>query len=388
MRRFILIALVVVMFAGLLGSPARAAACTNDNFADALEVAGLDHGDSCDSTAATTESPAGEPGPSCAAGKGFGKTLWWKYTPSVATQSHVKINTYDSSYNTLIALWEQTGSGFGGLVERACNDQLAIHKTSRVTQALTLGKTYYIQAGGVNNAGGTLNLRVKPRIWKVGVVRGDDWYFNNTFDAFAEYHIVYGASSDAKLVGGWGGHGVDTPWVRRGNLWIANDWFDSGFAKQFGFGKASDFPMLGDWNGDEIFTPAVRRNNTWYFNNGHDGLHDFSTLYGKSTDFPLVGDWNGDGIWTPGVRRGNVYYLNNGFDATHDIPAFAFGKSTDFPVFGDWDADGKMTPGLVRGNVWYLSNGFNGVQNVGTFAFGQASDRKVVGDWNGIVEIE
>lgn len=392
MRRTLLIAVSIATLAGVTGFPAQAqvAACTNDNFADATSIAALDHADACDSSAATTESPSGEPGPSCAAGKGFGRTTWWKYTPDGSAQKplHIKVNTYASNYNTLIALWKQTGSDFAGLHEVACNDQLAVHKTSRVTQALEAGATYYIQAGGVNNAGGTLNLRVKPRIWQVGVVRGDDWYFNAGHDPYAEYHIVYGSSTDTFLVGGWGGHGVDTPLVRRGNLFILNDWFDSGFAKQFGFGKSTDKPLMGDWNGDEVLTPVVRRGQIWYFNNGLDNVHDFSISYGSPTDVPLVGDWNGDGIWTPGVRRGNVYYLNNGFDGVHDIPAFAWGKSTDLALAGDWDADGRMTPGLVRGNLWFMSNGFTGVQDVPAFAYGQAGDKKVVGDWNGIVEVD
>jgi hypothetical protein len=385
------IVLAAVTTLTLFAGPADAAACINDDFADAIDIINLDHGDDCDTTAATTESSPAEPGPSCAAGKGFTKTTWWKYTPSVAEKSHIKVNTYFSSFNTIVALYKQTGSGFGGLVELACNDNVALNKNSRITQALELGETYYIQVGGAgtNNAG-TLKFRVKPRTWKIAVTRGDDWYFNNGFDGLAEFHIVFGQSADQKLVGGvgigGGGHGVDTPWVRRGNLWIVNDWFDGTFVKQFHYGASTDRALLGDWNGDEIFSPVVRRGNTWFFNNGHDGVHDFAIAYGNATDTPLVGDWNGDGIWTPGVRRGNVWYLNNGFDGTHDIMAFGYGNSTDVPVVGDWDADGKMTPGVVRGNVWFLSNGFTGTQNIGTFAYGQASDRKLVGDWNGVVE--
>ncbi|HJR19400.1 MAG TPA: hypothetical protein VJ922_06750 [Actinomycetota bacterium] len=386
MKRAILIAVTATLFAGLFSLPAHAAACTNDNFADATLINTLDHSDQCDSSAATTET--GEPMTSCAVGKNVGKTTWWKYTPdgSSARPLHIKVNTYASPFNTLIALWRQDGSGFAGLTPVACNDQLGIHKTSRVTQALTIGKTYYIQAGGVSQAGGTLNLRVKPRIWHVGVVRGDDWYVNRGHDGLAEYHFVYGKSTDQFLAGDIIGHGVHTPWVRRGNLFILNDWFDSGFVKQFSYGNSTDKALVGDWNGDEVMTPVVRRGGTWYFNNGYDGSHELSIAYGNSSDVPLVGDWNGDGIWTPGVRRGNIFYLNNGFDGAHDIAAFAYGMTSDVVVVGDWNADGKMTPGVVRGSGWYLSNGFTGVQDIPSFAYGNSTDKKIVGDWNGIVE--
>jgi len=393
MRRGVLIVLVVAVFAGVFGFPAQAQvpACTNDLFDDAIEVTALDYSSpDCDtSTAGTAGEPAAQ---GCEVGTGLAKTVWWKYTPTVATQTHVKINTYLSSFNTVVALYEDTGSG---LTLLACNNNVTATNTrSRVVQALQLNHTYYVRVGGVTvgggTGGGTLKFRLKKRLWKPGVVRGNDWYFNNAFDGTTDFVIEFGQSTDRKLVGAWapagdGSDGIDTPWVRRGNLWITNDWFDSTFATQFHYGASTDFPLLGDWNRDEILSPGVRRSNIWYLNNGQDGIHDISVLYGRSTDYPLVGDWDGDGIWTPGVRRGNVFYLNNNFDAVHDI-AFAFGRSTDFPVVGDWNGDGKMTIGLVRGRDWFLSDGFDGVQTVPTFGWGFASDFKIVGDWNGIVE--
>ncbi len=394
MRRGVLI-LAVSIFGSLISGPTAQAGgmcdnAENDTFANAIEIVLLDHGDTCDNSLADPGAP-GEPTPTCAVGKAPGRTLWWKYKPTVSTQSHIKVNTYESvtgtgtPLNTIVSLWK--GTDVSNIVEIACNDNVAANKGSRITQALDLNQQYYVQVATVSGATGTVRFRMKPRTWLPGVVRGDDWYFNNAFDGTADFQIVYGQASDNKLAGNWAGHGVHTPWVHRGNLWLANDWFDSGFAEQFTYGLANDFPLIGDWNGtDETLTAGINRGNLFHLNNGFDGTADISVAFGSASDYPLVGDWDGNGTWTPGVRRGNVWYLSNDFNGGSVVTPFPYGSASDFPVVGDWNADGKMTPGVVRANQWYLNNGFDGVADIPGFAYGSSTDRKIVGDWDGVVE--
>lgn len=382
MKRALPLTLIMAALGAFAAVPTHATT-GNDDLATAIDINQLDYSATVATTGFGTE--PGEDPLNCHP-TGVGSTAWWTFTP--AETVHVKANTYDTNYNTVMALYEAVGgTDFSNLVQIACNDQVATMKTSRITQILKGGHTYYFQVGGVAGATGTLHFRLKVRKWKVGITRGDDWYLNDLYDGSADVVFEYGNSSDAKLAGNWGGHGVDTPWVRRGNLWILNDWFDSGFAKQFGFGLSTDDPLVGDWNGtDEVLTPAVHRGIKWYFSNGLSGITDFTASYGNATDYPLVGDWDGDGDWTPGVRRGNTWYLSNDFDGDHDITAFGYGNASDWPVVGDWDGDGDMTPGVVRAGVWYLNNDFNTGHDIPAFAYGLKTDEPIVGDWNGIVE--
>ncbi|MGH2784503.1 MAG: hypothetical protein ACRDJ1_04540 [Actinomycetota bacterium] len=381
MRRGVLIILSLAVLGTLISGPAQAVP-GNDNFANATNVPVLDYATTIGAEGATTE--PGELPFSCHP-TGVGQTVWWKFTPGAKV--HVKANTYESSYDTVLDLYHADGPNLADLEEIACNDNVAAQKTSRVTQILEAGQTYYFRIGSKTATPVTLKFRLKVRKWKVGITRGNDWFLNDLFDGTADSVFEYGAASDFKLAGNWGGHGADTPWLRRGSLWLANDWFDATFAKQFNYGASSDWALLGDWDGqDEVLSPGVRRGNVWYLNNGTDGAADIVFAYGSSTDWPLVGDWDGDGDYTPGIRRGNVWYLNNNFDSTHDIAVFAYGSSTDWPVVGDWNGDGKMTPGIVRKGVWYLSNDFDADHDIPAFGYGSATDRPIVGDWDGIVE--
>jgi hypothetical protein len=380
MRRGVLIILAVTVLGTLVGAPAQAVP-SNDDFGDATTIVNLDHADTLGAEGATTE--PGEPAPSCQP-NGVGQTVWWKFTP--AQKVSIKANTYQSSYDTVLALYHQGGSSLASLEPLACSDNVGPQKTSRVTHILSGGETYYFQVGSKSVTPVTLKFRVKVRKWKVGITRGNDWFLNDLFDGTADSVFEYGVSTDKKLAGAWAGNGVDTPWLRRGSLWLLNDWFDASFAKQFNYGASTDFPLAGDWNGDGIITPGVRRGNVYYLNNSFDGIADVVFAYGSSTDHPMAADWDGDGDWTIGIRRGNVWYVNNDLDSTHNVAPFAYGSSSDYPVVGDWDGDGDMTPGVVRSAVWYLNNDFNPTHDVPAFAYGSKSDRPIVGDWNGIVE--
>jgi hypothetical protein len=95
----------------------------------------------------------------CAAS--FDHTVWYSYKTGTAGTT-VRVTTANSGFDTVLAVYKKTGSGFGGLVLAACNDdaQGASNVTSVVQFKPAAGATYLIQAGGFGSAKGTLKLHV------------------------------------------------------------------------------------------------------------------------------------------------------------------------------------------------------------------------------------
>jgi PKD domain len=147
------IAVLILTVAGLgLGLPgtALAASPTNDDFANATIISSLPFSDVADITTATTE--AGEPTGGC--GLVPAQTVWYSITP--ASNIAVQIDTAGSTFfDSLFFLYQQEGTGLGGLVSSTCPGQSG-------TFHLQAGTTYYIQAGSAGfSAGGTLHLNVR-----------------------------------------------------------------------------------------------------------------------------------------------------------------------------------------------------------------------------------
>jgi hypothetical protein len=200
-----------------------------------------------------------------------------------------------------------------------------------------------------------------------GLVRGNVWYVNDSFDSTAEHVLAYGKVGDSFVAGDWNGDGTATPGVVRGNNWYLNDGFDAGAEHVVSYGSLGDKPLVGDWNGDGTATPGVVRGNTWYLNDGFDASPEHVFQYGKATDTFVVGDWDGNGTYTPGVVRGNIWYLNDGFDP-YPEHVIAFGKSTDTYVVGDWNGDGVTTPGVIRSSDWFLRDGNGDAAGVSAYS--------------------
>ena len=81
-------------------------------------------------------------------------TVWYAFTPP--TPGEIVIDTQGSDFNTALAVY--TGDDIYGLTNLACND--GVEDAAVVTLQVTGGQTYYIQAGGVNGATGSLALNV------------------------------------------------------------------------------------------------------------------------------------------------------------------------------------------------------------------------------------
>jgi hypothetical protein len=111
-----------------------------------------------DTTAATTE--AGEPGFSC--GYSVGKTVWYKF--SVATTKQIVLTTAGSNFDTVMAVYEDTGGMT--LVEQLCNDDYYNrHLQSRITFEANANTTYYVGVGGYSGDYGLLNLHMAIPDW-------------------------------------------------------------------------------------------------------------------------------------------------------------------------------------------------------------------------------
>jgi hypothetical protein len=119
----------------------------NDNFAAGTAVGALPANFTASTTSATLET--GEPAPGC--GSGFGKSVWYVFTPAATTQ--VTVSTAGSNFDTILGVW--TGGSLGGLTAVTCNDDFT-GTTSQVSFSATAGTTYRIQVGGFGGAGGSL----------------------------------------------------------------------------------------------------------------------------------------------------------------------------------------------------------------------------------------
>ncbi len=94
----------------------------------------------------------------CAGGGKKSNTVWFKYTPTVATAFYV--DTGSSDYDTVLAIWTGTE---GALTNIACNDDYN-GTQSQVLINGAAGVTYYIEAASFNpDTAGWLDLRVSMR---------------------------------------------------------------------------------------------------------------------------------------------------------------------------------------------------------------------------------
>ena len=128
------------------------AAPTNDNFASARALSGVDANRTGDTNVAATLE-AGETVP--IAGTPGGASVWYAWTaPSAGV---VRIDTQTSDFDTLLGVY--TGSSVSTLTDVASNDDWA-DSTSRVRFAVTSGTTYRIKVDGAFGETGTINLHL------------------------------------------------------------------------------------------------------------------------------------------------------------------------------------------------------------------------------------
>ena len=132
--------------------PVFAAAPANDNFdfATVIDPSALPYSDSVDNTEATTEPDEPQ---YCYYSP---QTVWYSFTPSAS--GVFRADMAASSFgDTILNVYQATGSGFGGLSFLQC----AAFGGS-ITFSAQAGTTYYIQAGNIYyGSGGNLHLNLQ-----------------------------------------------------------------------------------------------------------------------------------------------------------------------------------------------------------------------------------
>ena len=141
----------------------------NDNIATPVNISTTPF--SFDEDTRATTNDANDPLISCGGNiQGHG-TVWYKFKP--ATYGIVSLDTADSSFDTLLAVWKGTP---GALTNVACDDNSDGGGLSSLSFEADLNTTYYIEA-----AGKTGNWRPEP-------ASGHDRLLPAHFESVAEWH--------------------------------------------------------------------------------------------------------------------------------------------------------------------------------------------------------
>lgn len=147
MRRHnrLVLTLTAAVLAGLaLAAPCRSWAQANDNFANATVIYGLSLSEDVDLSPTTSEPDEPQ---ACYYSS---QTVWYTFTAAANT-----VVTADTGgdYYAALAIYQATGSGFGGLSVLNCSQY-----GCSITFGIQAGATYYIQAGALYGVGGTRHV--------------------------------------------------------------------------------------------------------------------------------------------------------------------------------------------------------------------------------------
>jgi Ca2+-binding RTX toxin-like protein len=150
--RSIFLLCAVVPFILFAISPAAAVPPSNDEIANATQVASLPYSNTV-STVDATRSPTD---PYCVGGS---HNVWYTFTPE--NDMRVLANTFGSSFDTTLSVY--TGSP-GSLTQIACNDDSYDYQNyyqSRLSFNASAETTYYFMAGSYADlSGGSLTIRI------------------------------------------------------------------------------------------------------------------------------------------------------------------------------------------------------------------------------------
>ncbi len=194
------------------GLSSRAAAPVNDNFADAIQIAGFTISTSGNNSGATKE--AGEPNHAFTGGA----SVWWVWT--APADGSVTIDTGGSTFDTGLGVY--TGNSVSGLtVVAQDDDDASLGLQSKVTFDATAGTAYHIAVDGFAAATGSITLNLNASggsggsqttfievgaVWKYlddGSDQGSAWRgggFNDSGWASGPAELGYGDFDEATTV--------------------------------------------------------------------------------------------------------------------------------------------------------------------------------------------
>lgn len=139
----------------------------NDDLSEAEVASGPVYQDTATNLRATFEPM--EPKPSCNRTYDTVNTLWYRY--AATTPGAVTVDTYGSSFDTVLAVY--SGTTYLNFTEVACSEDVGVstNQWSLLTFTAEAGKTYYIQVGSWKNPNSStvINGTVVMRVVQGGI---------------------------------------------------------------------------------------------------------------------------------------------------------------------------------------------------------------------------
>lgn len=289
-----LTALGILFAAAASASPAYAAAPSNDLINKALKITQTSQAFTIYNVNQATTSVATDPLLSCTGNQGK-NSVWFTFTPS--SSGEVNINTINSQYDTVLAVFQDDPLVPGSLLELGCNNNAGGATTSALKLVLRGGVKYYIEV--VRKTGATIT---------------------NT----ARLHLAY---SFASKVVAWG--------EPAGKNW------DSTASKLFTYSDGWQlYPVTGALNGSIQISNNENNKAVTYFdgigfdltyayksNSGHlevyvDDVSQGTIYQNAAFDYPQV--WSSP-AYTDGIHKLELRHLDPGTEVNFDyITVYSF----------------------------------------------------------------
>jgi putative hemolysin len=374
---------------------------TNDNFDHPIEIASVPYTNTQDVSEMATASD--DPSFSCETFSGQGSyTVWYTYTPS--GDGILSVDTFDSDYDTVLAVWTGTR---GDLQMVACNDDADGSHQSLVEPEVSNGTEYYIEVLGYDSGQyGTLQFSTDfyllptptftPTSTETSTSTSTETSTSTptatatsaetstatptytptstptpsdtpTSTATATSTSTTTPTPTHRASADFDGDGDTDISVCHWNPLYGQQWYikDQG---TWSWGNETSIPVPTDYDGDGDTDIAVFDNGTWY-------IKDIEVYgWGGPDSVPVPGDYDGDGDADIAVIDfhpiyGLLWYIKDG-------PTYSWGNADSLPVQADYDGDGVTDVAVYNDGTWYI-------KDIGVYGWGNAASIPVPGDYDG-----